>query len=87
MNQEKKDELLVHMLVNTQAEMQATRDFICGFIAVQQKLNDRQIEVLEVKYKEKLDDCKNTILAEIRLHYDNDLGDVDDLLNRIFPKI
>lgn len=47
---------------------------------------DAQIAKLEAKYQSKLEDCKQTILAQIRLHYEKDLGDIDDLLNRIFPK-
>jgi hypothetical protein len=86
MNQEKKDELLIHLLVNIQAEVQATRDFICGYIILDKKLNHSQTDILESKYQEKLLDCKATILAEIRLHYNKDLGDVDDLLNTVFPK-
>ena len=39
MNQERKDELLVHLLVNVQAEAQATRDFITGFIEQDEQRN------------------------------------------------
>lgn len=86
MTQENKDNLIIHLLVNIQAETQATRDFVCSFVQSQGNLSNPQVDVVLKRIKESTETHKKTILAQIKLHYESDLGDVNDLLNKIFPE-
>ena len=84
MNQEKYNTLLIHLLVVTQSEIQVTRDLLFGYIADNKKLTKEQKEKTAQVFSEKVRERQKDILAQIRINYEGDLGDIDDLINSAF---
>jgi hypothetical protein len=85
MNKDKKDELIIHLLVNVKAEILGIKELLMGSYAIkkpdwtQQKQDD-----FEKEYTEKILDYQKSILAVLRSRYSDELGSVDDLLKDIF---
>ena len=83
--QEGKENLIIAMLVKTQAEIQATRDTIMCILEEQYKFSDAQIDFFETFYKQKLDDCQKAIIGDIIIK-NSKQESIDELLSKLFPK-
>ena len=86
MNIERKDELIIHLMVNVSTELQTLREFLLGEILPRVGMEEEEIQEMAISYGNTLEEKKKEIITQIRLSYGNDLGDVDGLLKSIFPK-
>jgi hypothetical protein len=85
MEQENRDYLIIGMLLNIQAEVQATRDTILGMMASQYKYNDQVIEAIEAGFKTKLMEAKMAIAAKLKADKISESETIDELLKKLFP--
>jgi hypothetical protein len=82
MKDEKRHEILMHLLVNTYAEILTLKEFTTADIMIRNKhLSIEDNEKFMQGYNEKLKEFQIKILAQLRERYDDTLGSVDDLLN------
>jgi hypothetical protein len=81
-----KDNLIIGMLIQIQADVQATRDTIMGIMNFQFKFTDQQVELFESLYKQRLADCQTAIIGDIKANYISKNESVNDLLDKIFPR-
>ena len=83
MTTEKQNELIIHLLVSIQSQVQTTRDFLFANMARQEKWTQQKTEQFQKGFEDSVLDKQKHALEQIRLYYKGDLGDVDDLISRL----
>lgn len=85
MHPDKFNELLMHLMINTQAEILALKDIVLSDIMLRHDHKTiEEIESFKKKYEALRVEFQNNIIAKIRARYDDSLGSVDDLLSGVF---
>lgn len=80
MEQSKLLEALLHLMVNSQAQIQVLQDLLVDHLCQQDNLNDEASQALIDHVNTKTQEYQTAILAQLRNRYDSELGSIDDLL-------
>ena len=82
MTDERRHEILMHLLVNLYAEVLTLKEFSVADIMIRNgHTSIEKNEKFTEGYNEKIKEYQLKILAQIRARYDDSLGNVDDILN------
>jgi hypothetical protein len=85
MTDEKKHEILMHLLVNIYAEVLTLKEYTIGDIMIRNGHTSREDnEKFTASYTAKTKEYQLQILAQLRSRYDESLGSVDDILSGLF---
>jgi hypothetical protein len=78
MTQDQHNLAILHLLINTQSEIQALRDLTLGFLS---ELKNKDKNAIATAYNKKLEEYRTATLAQIKAHYEG--FDVDDFLSSV----
>lgn len=83
MDQNKQNELIIHLLISIQSQFHAFRDSVSSYIVKDLGLDQVGKEKWVKKIKDSTKEAEKATKAQVALYYEGKFGNIDDLLDSI----